>query len=260
MMRGPMFVPGLMAADRLSRMRTLVVIPTFNEHETIAGLAAAITEMNEEFVVLVIDDNSPDGTGSLIQALGQQNPRIRLLSRPSKQGLGSAYVAGFRFGLRNGFARVVTMDADFSHDPAVLESLVNAALGCDVVIGSRYVEGGQITDWSWFRRQLSYTANRLARHILGQGIRDWTSGYCCYRLQAVEKLPFEDIRANGYSFLVEVLAACVSLGCRVTEVPITFADRRVGQSKLSRREIYKGMLTLLRLGVKKLLGRNERWQ
>jgi dolichol-phosphate mannosyltransferase len=251
-------VPGLMPADRLSCMHTLVVIPTYNERETIAELTAAITAMHEEFVVLVVDDNSPDGTGSLIQALGQQNPRIRLLSRPSKQGLGSAYIAGFHFALQNGFAQVVTMDADFSHDPAALESLIKAALEWDVVIGSRYVEGGHITHWSWSRRQLSYTANQLARHVLGRGIRDWTSGYRCYRLQVLEKLPFEDIRANGYSFLVEVLAACVRLGCHVTEVPITFADRRVGRSKLSRREIYKGMLTLLRLGVKKFFGRNER--
>jgi dolichol-phosphate mannosyltransferase len=230
-------------------MPTLIVIPTYNERETIAGLAAAITELNEEFVVLVVDDNSPDGTGHLIQGLGQRNPRVHLLSRPSKLGLGGAYVEGFRFGLRNGFPLVVTMDADFSHDPAVLGSLVKAALSSDVVIGSRYVEGGHIPHWSWFRRWLSRTANHLARRLLGQSIHDWTSGYRCYRRQVLEKLPFEDIRANGYSFLVEVLAASVSLGYHVTEVPITFADRRVGQSKLSRREIYKGMFTLLRLGV-----------
>jgi dolichol-phosphate mannosyltransferase len=161
-----------MPPDRLSCMPTLIVIPTYNERETIADLAAAITALNEEFIVLVVDDSSPDGTGSLIQSLEQQNSRVRLLSRPSKQGLGSAYIDGFRFALRNGVARVVTMDADFSHDPAVLESLVKAALGWDIVIGSRYVEGGHIAHWSWFRRQLSYTANQLARHVLGQGIRD----------------------------------------------------------------------------------------
>jgi dolichol-phosphate mannosyltransferase len=249
-----------MPPDRLSCLPTLIVIPTYNERETIADLAAAITALNEAFIVLVVDDSSPDGTGSLIQSLEQQNSRVRLLSRPSKQGLGSAYIDGFRFALRNGFARVVTMDADFSHDPAVLESLVKAALGWDIVIGSRYVEGGHIAHWSWFRRQLSYTANQLARHVLGQGIRDWTSGYRCYRRQVIEKLSFDDIHANGYSFLVEVLAACVNLGCRVTEVPITFSDRRVGQSKLSRREIYKGMLTLLRLSVKQSLGRSDRRQ
>jgi len=137
-------------------MPTLIVIPTYNERETIVDLAAAITAMNEEFIVLVVDDNSPDGTGTLIHALGQQNPRVRLLSRASKQGLGSAYIAGFRFALRNGFSQVVTMDADFSHDPAVLEPLVKAGLGWgNVVIGSRYVEGGHSTHWSWFRRQLS---------------------------------------------------------------------------------------------------------
>jgi dolichol-phosphate mannosyltransferase len=253
-------MPNLMPANRLSCKPTLVVIPTYNELETIADLIAAITATNEECVVLVVDDNSPDGTGDLIQTLALQNPRIRLLSRPSKLGLGSAYIAGFRFALQHSFAQVVTMDADFSHDPAALESLLKAAIEWDVVIGSRYVEGGHITDWSWFRQRLSSTANQLARCVLGQGIRDWTSGYRCYRLQVLEKLPFEDIHANGYSFLVEVLAACVSLGFRVTEVPITFADRRVGRSKLSRREIYKGALTLLRLGVTKFSSRKQRWQ
>jgi dolichol-phosphate mannosyltransferase len=238
-------------------MQTLIVIPTYNERENIAELTTTITALNAEFVVLVVDDNSPDGTGSLIRALGKRNPRIRILSRPSKQGLGSAYIAGFRFALQNGFARVVTMDADFSHDPAALGSIVKAALESDVVIGSRYVVGGHITHWSWFRRQLSSTANQLARRILGQGIRDWTSGYRCYRREALAKLPFEDIRANGYSFLIEVLASCVKLGCRVKEVPITFADRRGGQSKLSRREIYKGMLTLVRLSMRKSVGRND---
>ena len=241
-------------------MQTLIIIPTYNERQAIADLVLAIIALSLDFVVLVVDDSSPDGTGSLIQALGEQNPRIRLLSRPSKQGLGSAYIAGFRFALRNGFQLFVTMDADFSHDPAVLDPLVKSAHEWDVVIGSRYVDGGHIAHWSWFRRQLSSTANLLARCILGRGIRDWTSGYRCYRREVIEKLPFEDIRANGYSFLVEVLAACVSLGWRVTEIPITFSDRRVGQSKLSRCEIYKGMLTLLRLGLKKSFGRNDRRQ
>jgi dolichol-phosphate mannosyltransferase len=253
-----MFEPEHLLPDRLSCMHTLIVIPTYNERETIADLTAAITALHEEFVVLVVDDSSPDGTGTLLQELEQQNPRVCLLSRPSKQGLGSAYIAGFRFALRNGFAQVVTMDADLSHDPAVLKSLVEAGPEWDIVIGSRYVEGGHIAHWSWFRRQLSYTANQLTRHVLGQDIRDWTSGYRCYRRRVLEKLPFGDIRANGYSFLVEVLAACVSFGCRVTEVPITFSDRRVGQSKLSRWEIYKGVLTLLRLGVKKSFGRYDR--
>jgi dolichol-phosphate mannosyltransferase len=239
---------------------TLIVIPTYNERETITDLVAAITAMHEEFVELVVDDNPPDGAGSPIHALEQQNPRIRIPSRASKQGLGSAYIAGFRFGLRNGFAQVVTIDADFSHDPAVLESLVKASLLWDVIIGSRYVEGGYITHRAWFHRRLSSTANQLARRVLGQGIHDWTSGYRCYRRQVLEKLPFEDIHASRYSFLVEILAARVNLGCRVTEAPITFSDRRVDQSMLSPREIYKGKLALLRLGVKQSLGRSDRRQ
>jgi dolichol-phosphate mannosyltransferase len=234
-------------------MKTLVVIPTYNERENISDLAGKITVLNGEFFVLVIDDNSPDGTASIVQELERKSDRIRLLSRPSKQGLGSAYLEGFRFAIRNGFEHIVTMDADFSHDPCMLESLVKASLRQDVVIGSRYTDGGGIENWPWYRRQLSHRSNQLARCILGREIHDWTSGYRCYRRHVLEKLPLEEIRSNGYSFLVEILAGCLRRGYRIAEVPITFADRRFGKSKLSRREIYKGALTLLKLGKPKII-------
>ena len=234
-------------------MKTLIIIPTYNERENIEALAGQITLVNPEFQVLAVDDNSPDGTGSIVRAIGRANCRIRLLSRPSKQGLGGAYLAGFAYAIRHDFENIVTMDADFSHDPSWLESMVKSALQSDVVIGSRYTEGGKIENWPWFRRQLSLTANRLARCAIGYEIGDWTSGYRCYRRHAIEKLPIDSLRSNGYSFLVEVLAACLQLGCRVTEVPITFCDRRSGRSKLSRVEIFKGMLTLSRLGMKRIL-------
>jgi dolichol-phosphate mannosyltransferase len=208
--------------------------------------------------VLVIDDNSPDGTASLVQKLARKTPKVHLILRPSKQGLGSAYREGFSFAMEHGFEYIVTMDADFSHDPLQLESLVKAALYADVVIGSRYVDGGTIENWSWFRRRLSWTANELARGVLGQPIHDWTSGYRCYRRHVLEKLALGAIRSNGYSFLVEMLAACVHAGCRIAEVPITFTDRRSGRSKLSRTEIYKGVLTLLRLGMKRAASRVAR--
>jgi dolichol-phosphate mannosyltransferase len=234
-------------------MKTLVVVPTYNERENIGDLAEKISALNNQFHVLVIDDNSPDGTASIVQELERKSDRIHLISRPWKQGLGSAYLEGFRFAIRNGFEHIVTMDADFSHDPRMLESLVKASLQQDVVIGSRYTDGGRIENWPWFRRQLSHTANWLARCVLGQEIGDWTSGYRCYRRHVLEKLPFEEIRSDGYSFLVEILATCQRLGYRIAEVPITFADRRSGKSKLSRREIYKGALTLLKLGRAKII-------
>jgi dolichol-phosphate mannosyltransferase len=229
-------------------MKTLIVIPTYNERENIGDLAEKITALNAKFQVLIIDDNSPDGTASIVQDLERKSDRIRLQSRPSKQGLGSAYREGFRFAIRHGFEHIVTMDADFSHDPCLLQSLVTTSLQQDVVLGSRYTRGGRIENWPWFRRQLSHTANWLARWALGRDIHDWTSGYRCYRRHVLEKLPFEEIRSDGYSFLVEILAACQRLGFRIAEVPITFSDRRYGKSKLSRREIYKGALTLLKLG------------
>jgi dolichol-phosphate mannosyltransferase len=208
--------------------------------------------VNADFHVLVVDDNSPDGTGSIVQFLSEQNCRVHLLSRPSKQGLGSAYLAGFAYAIRHDFEHIVTMDADFSHDPLQLKSIVKRALQSDVVIGSRYTAGGRIENWPWLRRQLSLMANRLARRAVGHEIGDWTSGYRCYRRHVIEKLPIDSLRSIGYSFLVEVLAACLRLGCQVTEVPIMFCDRRSGRSKLSRVEIFNGMLTLLRLGMKRI--------
>jgi dolichol-phosphate mannosyltransferase len=233
-------------------MRTLIVVPTYNERENIIDLAQQITLVNPRFEVLVIDDNSPDGTGGIVQELGVQDGRIHLQSRPAKQGLGSAYLTGFAYALKHNFEHIVTMDADFSHDPIALEALVKSALQSDVVIGSRYITGGRIENWPWRRRQLSRTANQLARCAIGQGIGDWTSGYRCYRRHVVEALLTQDIHSNGYSFLVEVLATCRQLGYRITEVPITFCDRRLGKSKLSRIEMYKGILTLLRLAMKRV--------
>jgi dolichol-phosphate mannosyltransferase len=234
-------------------MKTLIIIPTYNERDNIEALAQQITIVNPQFHVLVVDDNSPDGTGHIVLSLREKNCRIHLLSRPSKQGLGGAYLAGFAYAIRRDFEHVVTMDADFSHDPSQLESIVKSSLRADVVIGSRYMAGGRIENWPWFRRQLSLIANRLARRAIGHEIGDWTSGYRCYRRHVIEKLPINSLRSNGYSFLVEVLAACLQLECRVTEVPITFCDRRSGRSKLSRIEIFKGMVTLIRLGMQRIV-------
>ena len=233
-------------------MKTLIILPTYNERENVAALAEQITGLNTAFHVLVVDDNSPDGTGGIVQALIETRCRIHLLSRPSKQGLGSAYLAGFAYAIQRDFQQIVTMDADFSHDPSQLESLVKSSLQADVVIGSRYTAGGKIENWPWLRRQLSLTANRLAHWVVGDDIGDWTSGYRCYRRHVIEKLPLDRLRSNGYSFLVEMLAACLQLGCDITEVPITFCDRRSGRSKLSRVEILKGMITLLRLGMQRV--------
>jgi dolichol-phosphate mannosyltransferase len=232
-------------------MKTLI-IPTYNERENIEALAEQNTTVNAEFHMLVVDDNRPDGTESVVLSLGEQNCRVHLLSRPLKKGLGGAYLAGFAYAIRHDFEHMVTMDADFSHDPSQLQSLVRSCLQSDVAIGSRYTAGGQIEIWPRRRRWLNLTANRLARCAVGHEIGDWTSGYRCYRRHVIEQLPLESLRSNGYSFLVEVLAACLQPECQVTEVPITFCDRRSGRSKLSRVEIFKGMVTLLRLGLKRI--------
>lgn len=234
-------------------MKTLVVVPTYNERENIGDLLPMITGQSEQFHVLVIDDSSPDGTAGIVSAVEKTNPRVHLICRPSKQGLGSAYVKGFEFALQSGFDHIVEMDADFSHDPSLLKLLVRTSLDYDVVIGSRYMTGGKIENWPWFRRQLSRRANQLARVVLGLHVRDWTSGYRCYRREVLERIPLKKIHSTGYSFQMEMLDACVRLGCRIAEVPIVFLDRRSGRSKLSRLEIYKGIFTLVRLGMKRLI-------
>jgi dolichol-phosphate mannosyltransferase len=238
----------------MPRLPTLVVMPTYNERATIGALAEQITAIDPAFHVLVVDDNSPDGTGEVVRRLARRHERIQLLSRPAKLGLGTAYVAGFTRAVQGRFEHVVTMDADGSHDPACLPTLVDTSLQWDVVVGSRYTAGGGIEQWSWLRRQLSRNANRLACLAIGPAIGDWTSGYRCYRRHVLEKLPLQRLRADGYAFLVEVLATCVALGYRVAEVPIVFRDRRAGQSKLSRVEIYKGVVMLLRLGARRAVG------
>ncbi len=234
-------------------MKTLVIIPTYDEHENVASLIPKVTSQNDQFHVLVVDDNSPDGTAGIVRELAKADPRISLICRPVKQGLGTAYITGFKFALSNDFECIVEMDADFSHDPSVLESLVRTSLAYDVVVGSRYIPGGTIENWSWFRRQLSRRANELARFLLGRAIHDWTSGYRCYRRHVLKKLPLDRIHSTGYAFQIEMLDACLRLGCQIAEVPITFSDRRSGRSKLSHLEIYQGVFTLLRLGAKRLL-------
>ena len=226
----------------------LVLLPTYNEAENLSRLVAALRGLPLAVDVLVVDDDSPDGTGTLADELARSDPRVAVLHRKGPRGYGEALTAGFREALRRGAPHVVTMDCDFSHDPARVVALLDALGEADLAIGSRYVEGGEVRAWSLYRRLLSASANAFVRVLFHLPARDCTSGFRAYRRGVLEGVPWEDLRSPGYSFLVEVLYWADRVpGRRVREVPIRFVDRTAGRSKMGLREILSGAANLLRL-------------
>jgi dolichol-phosphate mannosyltransferase len=224
-----------------------IVIPTYNERENIAALLQQIMAF-PRFTVLVVDDNSPDGTGQVVANLAQHNQRVKLLTRPGKLGLGTAYVAGFKQALADGAQFIFEMDADFSHDPRYLPQLLAAAeTEYDLVLGSRYVKGGGTTDWGLLRKLISRGGSFYTRIILGISTRDCTGGFRCYRRHLLEQLDLDAVRSNGYSFQVEMLYRAYLGQFRIGEVPIIFPDRRVGASKMSRKIIIEAMIMVWRM-------------
>jgi dolichol-phosphate mannosyltransferase len=224
-----------------------VVIPTYNERENIGALLPRVLEL-PRFRVLVVDDNSPDGTAAVVADMARDEPRIGLLSRPGKQGLGTAYLAGFRHALDEGAEFVFEMDADFSHDPSYLPALLAAAeTSYDLALGSRYVRDGGTVNWGLIRQLISRGGNIYARAILGLPVMDATGGFRCYRRRALEAIDLSAIHSNGYSFQIEMLYRVMRAGYTIGEVPIIFPDRRVGQSKMSRRIVLEALLTVWRL-------------
>lgn len=228
-------------------MRTIIVIPTYNESDNIQALVEEILALRGDIQIVIVDDNSPDGTGEVIERLAQTYPAVHAIHRPAKLGLGTAYIAGFRRGFALGADRLMTMDADFSHHPSYIPQMIEASRTYDVVIGSRYVDGGGIRNWSLARRLLSRTANTCARLALSLHVRDCTAGFRCYRREVLESIDLDHIFSDGYSFLIETAYKCQKQGYRISEVPIIFEDRRQGESKISRQEIFKAMYTLARL-------------
>jgi glycosyltransferase involved in cell wall biosynthesis len=219
--------------------RALVVIPTYNEAENILPLAREVLAQSPSLEVLVVDDASPDGTGRLVAEAAASERRLHLLARTGKLGLGSAYLAGFRYGLEHGYGRVFTMDGDGSHAPHHLPALLEAARSNDLVVGSRYVPGGGIRNWPLHRRALSAFANFYTRTLLRLPVRDCTSGFRGYARAVLEAVDPFSVRSSGYSFLEEMLCRVHRAGFRIAEVPIVFQDRRLGASKINRSEIYR---------------------
>ncbi|HZX97199.1 MAG TPA: polyprenol monophosphomannose synthase [Myxococcales bacterium] len=223
----------------MNEARACVVLPTYNERENLPGIVPRILEASPRLDVLVVDDNSPDGTGALADALAARDPRVRVLHRQRKEGLGRAYLAGFAQALAAGYGRILEMDADFSHDPARLPALLEA--DADVALGSRYVPGGGTVNWGFGRRLLSRGGSLYARTILGIPVRDLTGGFKCFRRVVLEKLDLASVRSSGYAFQIELTYRALRRGFKVVEVPITFVDRRVGKSKMSRRIVAEAL-------------------
>jgi dolichol-phosphate mannosyltransferase len=221
--------------------RACVVLPTYNEHDNLPQIVPGILAAARELDVLVVDDNSPDGTGLLADQLAVREPRVRVLHRERKEGLGRAYLAGFQRALAGGYGRILEMDADFSHDPARLPALLAASREADLVLGSRYVPGGGTVNWGIGRRALSRGGSFYARTILGLGVRDLTGGFKCFRREVLERIDLPSVRSSGYAFQIELTYRAMKRGFRVVEIPITFVDRRVGQSKMSRRIVAEAL-------------------
>lgn len=232
---------------------TFVIIPTYNEADNLAQLVGEIMALPVPLGVIVVDDNSPDGTGELAERLGEQFPgRVNVIHRPGKLGLGTAYVAGFHRAFESGARRVVTMDADFSHHPRYLPAMVELSRQKDLVIGSRYVRGGGTLRCTLPRRALSWVANSIAHLFLGLKARDTTAGFRLYRREVLDSIPLDTIFSTGYSFLIEMLFLVQRAGWSVGEVPIVFEDRRAGTTKISHKEVYKAMYTVARLCYRQL--------
>lgn len=228
---------------------TWVVLPTFNEADNLPAIGRAILEVLPGATLLVVDDSSPDGTGRLADELSGADRRVRVLHRRAKQGLGKAYLDGFRIALDGGARTVVQMDADWSHDPAALPRLIGPVTSgnADLVVGSRYTAGGGVVDWGLGRRLISRGGSIFARTVLGLDPHDLTGGFKAWRSTTLAAIPFDGVHAGGYVFQIEMTFRASRAGARVLEVPITFRDRRVGQSKMSRRIVVEALVVVVQL-------------
>ena len=232
---------------------TTIILPTYNERDNLPPMLDALLQLNIALSVIVVDDNSPDGTGMIAQELARIHPEIHVIVRTNEKGLGTAYIKGFRAALENHFEYIVTMDCDFSHSPHDIPRLLGALNDADLVIGSRYVSGGKTINWPWHRRLLSASANSFTRYLMGLSTRDCTSGFRVFRSDLLSRLLNSPAYSTGYSLHVEFLWKAVrKLGARVREVPIEFVERQKGESKISIKEVINGVKALIK--VKHLYG------
>ncbi len=236
--------------------RALVVIPTYNEAPNVLNIVPLVLSQDPRLDVLVVDDNSPDGTGRMADELAAANPRVHVLHREGKLGLGTAYIRGFKWALERGYDYVFEMDADFSHDPAHLKEFLKAIEGADVVLGSRYLDGKvTVVNWPMGRLMLSYCANIYARWITGLRIWDLTGGFKCFRRRVLETIDLSQVRSNGYAFQIEMSVRAWRKGFKLREIPIVFVDRTEGQSKMNRAIVREAVWMVPRLRLQGWFGR-----
>ena len=235
-------------------MKTLIVTPTYNERKNIRELVSTLFELNPDFHILVVDDSSPDGTAEIVEELQADCANLHLLSRNEKTGLGSAYIAGFNYALERDYEAVVQMDADMSHDPKDVPLLIEAIENADLAIGSRYISGINVVNWPLHRLIISYGANIYTRLVTRLPVRDATGGFKCWRREALEAINLDGVRSQGYSFQIEMTYRAWLKGFRITEIPIIFVDRTVGESKMTRSIMLEAAVMIPRLRIWKLLG------
>lgn len=234
--------------------RLLITVCTYNELENIQQLIPDLRAVAPDADVLVIDDNSPDGTSAAVKELGMTDPHVLLLTRSGKLGLGTAMLAGFRYGIDQDYDLLINLDADFSHDPKYIPDLLRSIESCDVAIGSRYVEGGGAVDWNWHRRLISRCINLYARCLLGLKTLDNSGSFRCYRVARLAEVDWDRVISTGYVFLEEVLYRCRIVGCKFAEIPIMFEDRRHGVTKINWKEAVGALISILRLAAQRLRG------
>ena len=238
----------------MTEKKSLVIIPTFNEMENIPKLIPDVLSKDEGIEILVVDDSSPDGTAAYVEKLMQNNDRIHLIKRDYKMGLGTAYIAGFKYALERSFDYIFEMDADFSHDPNEIVNFLSEINNYDLVLGSRYISGVNVINWPMSRLILSYSANIYTKIITGLHIKDATGGFKCFRREVLEAINLDEIKSNGYAFQIEMTFKAWKKGFKIKEIPITFVDRVKGTSKMSKKIVREAVIRVWKLRIRSMFG------
>lgn len=234
--------------------RALVIIPTYNERDNIPVMIPEVLKQDSIIEMLIVDDNSPDGTGDLVEAIAQENPRVHLIRREKKMGLGTAYVRGFKYAIEHNFDYAFEMDADFSHDPTTLPKFLELIKDYDLVLGSRYINGVNVVNWPMKRLLLSYFANKYTKIVTGLPVQDATGGFKCFRVEVLKSHNLDNVKSNGYAFQIEMSFKTWKKGYRIVELPIVFVDRRVGISKMSKAIVREAVTMVWKLRFRSLFG------
>lgn len=234
--------------------KSLIIIPTYNELENIRKMIPDILGRYDHVDILVVDDNSPDGTGIFVEQLTKETDRVKIIKRPSKMGLGTAYIQGFKYALQNGYDYIFEMDADYSHDPKEIKNFFEAIKDSDLVLGSRYKTGVNVVNWPMRRLMLSYFANSYTRFVTGLPVRDATGGFKCFRRKVLESINLDEIKSNGYAFQIEMTFKAYKKGFKIVEIPIIFIDRYQGKSKMSKKIVREAVLMVWKLRIRSTFG------